>query len=335
MRRRRLCGRGKISRIVKRKTLPDLRQHCDISGYKTNHMIPKNRKITVHSIQNDAPWNLDRLDQRRKRDLDGKYNNGGFTGSGVTVFILDNGMSASHEEFEGRVTDCISFVDGNEGCSDGSGEDAHGTHVGGIVGGKMYGVAKGVNLVNVKVLSRDGGSTASSIDGLEYVAEQKRLNPNTPMVANLSFGGIRSRAENAAVDSAVDAGVVVVVAAGNAFIPACWSSPASAKKSIAVAATNRRDWKPLFSNWGRCVSIFAPGVGILSALPDSDTASDTFDGTSQAAPHVAGAAALYLERDPTMTPGQVLKVLENDAKRCVLFRGFLSPKIMLNLEALV
>lgn len=145
--------------------------------------------------------------------------------------------------------------------------------------------------------------------------KEKIAFPNKPMIINLSLGTDLSPALNEAVSKAVDAGLVVISAAGNNSVDACDESPGSAEKGITVGATNIQDKRPLWSNYGPCIDIFAPGSEILSAGGDKKdkNGKTTRSGTSTAAPHVAGVASLYLEWDPTLTPEQVSTHILNDA----------------------
>lgn len=266
----------------------------------------------IQTLEDDEPWGLDRIDESKLSALDGTYNYE-WTGKGVDVFIFDTGIQSDHEEFGGRVSCGFNLFEDTEDCEDGKG---HGTHVAGTVGGETYGVAKEVNLVTVKVLNEDGiGGTSGVIQGLDYVIGQKMAFPNKPMIINLSLGTSLSAALNEAVNKAVDAGLVVISAAGNDSVDACDESPGSAEKGITVGATNIQDKRPLWSNYGPCIDIFAPGSEILSADEDKKDKKGkaTKSGTSTAAPHVAGVASLYLEWDPTLTPEQVSTHILNDA----------------------
>merc|ERR1719476_230357 len=118
-----------------------------------------------------------------------------------------------------------------------------------------------------------------------------------------------------AVNLAVDAGVTVVVAAGNENKDACNFSPAFVESAITVGATNSHDRKSAFSNWGSCVDIWAPGSSIPSASHLSREGTSTLDGTSMAAAHVAGAAAIALEMQPQATPLKVLTKMKDVAQR--------------------
>jgi subtilisin family serine protease len=191
------------------------------------------------------------------------------------------------------------FVDNDPFAQDGYG---HGTHVAGTIGGATFGVATDVNLVAVRVLDNQGkGTVSDDVAGIQWVMTHATL----PAVINMSIGGAYSKLENAAVEAATDAGIVVVAAAGNANKDACAESPASAPTAITVGASTALDTRASFSNWGSCVDVFAPGKEIVSAYHTDDAATEVMDGTSMAAPHVAGAAALLLAAEPAATPAQV------------------------------
>jgi LPXTG-motif cell wall-anchored protein len=253
---------------------------------------------TTAVVQPDPPsWGLDRIDQAAL-PLDSSYTQPG-SAAAVTVYVIDSGIRISHQEFGGRASNGWDFVDSDAVAQDG---DGHGTHVAATIGGDTFGVAKDVNLVAVRVLDDQGnGARADSIAAIDWVITHATL----PAVINMSIGGANGGLSNAAVKAATDAGIVVVAAAGNDNIDACGEFPAGAPEAITVGAAGKTDARASFSNWGGCVDLFAPGEQIVSAYNTSDTASEVLDGTSMAAPHVAGAAALKLAADPTATPPQV------------------------------
>lgn len=278
---------------------------------------------------NPPSWGLDRIDQR-KLPLDGGYTYS-TTASNVTVYIIDSGIRTTNVDFGGRAS--VGFDNVGDGLD---GEDCigHGTHVAGTVGGAQYGVAKGVKLVSVRVIGCTGqGPTSGVIAGVDWVT----AHAVEPAVANVSLGGGFSAAMNSAVQNSIASGVIYAVAAGNADVDACTESPSSAPNAITVGATDITDARASFSNYGSCVDLFAPGVGITSDWYTSDTAVQTISGTSMAAPHVAGAAALYLAVHPKASPARVAKALVNSGTRKavgspgagspneLLFTGFIQP----------
>ncbi|GIE27919.1 serine protease [Actinoplanes italicus] len=241
-------------------------------------------------------WGLDRLDQR-KLPLSKSYTYK--SASAVTAYVIDTGVRVGHKEFGGRAGNGWDFVDGDAVANDCHG---HGTHVAGTIGGATYGVAKDVKIVALRVLGCDGsGSFSDFVAAVDWVTK----NANRPAVANMSLGGPVSKALDAAVKRSVDSGVTYAVAAGNESKNACKGSPAAAPDAITVGAVDSADARPAFSNYGKCLDIFAPGVDIKSAGKASDTAVQTMSGTSMASPHVAGAAALALAAHPDWTPRQV------------------------------
>lgn len=265
-------------------------------------------RITDTPPQAPAPWPLDRIDQRAL-PLDGSYTYAS-KAEGVTVYVVDTGINTGHREFGGRARFGYNavFLGSSRDCN------GHGTHVAATVGGETYGVAKGVSLVGVKVADCRGSASLSALlKGLNWVVKDAAKAPATPAVANMSIGGSRSKALEAAVVRAVAAGITFTVAAGNDNKDACAGSPASVPQAVTVGATDAQDRRAPFSNHGRCVDLSAPGVGVVSAWKDSTTATARSSGTSMAAPHVAGAAALLLARGTARTPAQVSQALVRGA----------------------
>jgi len=228
----------------------------------------------------------------------------------VRAFIIDTGINKTHVDFGSRVVSGFdAFSSGGDGSNDCNG---HGTHVAGTVGGSIYGVAKGVTLVPVRVLDCGGSGTNSGvIAGLDWVASQHQ--PGQLDVANMSLGGGASSALDTAVNNAITRGVSVVVAAGNSNANACNYSPARVPAAITVAASDRSDIRASFSNYGSCVDVFAPGVSIISTWFGSTTATNTISGTSMASPHVAGLAALMLQLNGALTPAQLASAIATNA----------------------
>ncbi len=286
--------------------------------------------VTAADVQTSATWGVDRIDQPAL-PLSTTYTYPTSAGAGVTAYIVDTGV-APHIEFGDRLVPGHSTVADDHGTSDCNG---HGTHVAGTVAGSTFGVAKKATVVPVRVLDCNGaGSLSAVIAGLDWVAGHHA--PGAPAVANVSLGGAVSATLDAAVERVIDDGVTVAVAAGNSNANACDLSPARVPAALTTGAPEQTDRLARFSNYGPCLDLFAPGERITSAwhtgatLTTPGTATNTISGTSMAAPHVAGAAALLLSVTPSLPPATVATRLTDAATTGVVTEaGARSPDSLL------
>lgn len=251
------------------------------------------RDGTMSAVAQRVPWGVDQVEADTSSTRAG---DGGGAVSNVNVYVIDTGIDAGHRDL--NVVNHVNFAGGkNADC------DGHGTHVAGTLSAgdnasAVVGVAPGAPLTGVKVLGCDGmGSKSRVIEGIDWVT----ANAQRPAVANMSLGGAASRSVDDAVKRSANGGVLYSVAAGNEGEDACNHSPARAGAGtdngiVTTAATNKSDGERTSSNYGPCVDLWAPGAGILSTKLGGGTTR--MSGTSMAAPHVGGGAALYLSSHP-------------------------------------
>ncbi|XP_038053970.1 extracellular serine proteinase-like [Patiria miniata] len=242
----------------------------------------------------------------------------------VYAYVLDTGINPDHTDFEGRATPWYDAVaDGRNGIDC----NGHGTHCAGILGSKTYGVAKDTQIRMVRVLDCWGkGQHSTLLAGMEYIV----ANGDQPGVVSMSLISYGSRALDDGTQKLLDSGFAVAAAAGNRNRNACYYSPARVKGIMTVGATDFFDTRNSDSNYGKCVDIFAPGSYITSLGHDSTTATDTKSGTSMACPFVAGAAALLLGKDPSLTHAEVKsKIVDMSSKDKITDAGDHSPNRLL------
>jgi subtilisin family serine protease len=219
--------------------------------------VEQDSEISITSTQVSPGWNLDRVDQRNL-PWDSSYNYTS-TGAGVHAYIIDTGIRPTHVEFQGRASAVYDNVSDGQNGIDCNG---HGTHVAGIIGSATYGVAKGVFLHGVRVLPCSGtGAIANLIAGIDWVTAN-RINPAVANISIAAAGG--SPSLETSLTNSINSGVTYAVASGNGNSDACNFTPARTPAALTVSASDETDLRALYSNYGPCVDIFAPGNQINS-----------------------------------------------------------------------
>jgi aqualysin 1 len=282
---------------------------ADVRNNSRVAYVERDKVVTVAAQA--LPWGVDRIDADRSSTRAG---NGSGAISGVNIYVIDTGIDATHADLNVVRSD-VNFHGGPDTDCDG-----HGTHVAGTLAAEddtrgVVGVAPGAPLISVKVLGCDGsGALSNVIEGVDWVT----ANADKPAVANLSLSGRASKALDSAVKRSANSRVFYSVSAGNQGQNACKRSPARAGAGsnngiVTIAATTRSDEETSWSNFGRCVDLWAPGKKILSTKLGEG--QKRMSGTSMAAPHAGGTAALYLSGRPNALPANVESVLKSDSKR--------------------
>ncbi|KAK1750918.1 peptidase S8/S53 domain-containing protein [Echria macrotheca] len=292
------------------KTLKTIQDLPEVDYIEQNAIFRINDVVT----QADVPWGLGRISHRAKGATSYIYD--ASAGAGTCSYVIDTGIYTDHSQFQGRATFLANYAGDNQSV-DGNG---HGTHVAGTIGGVDYGVAKKTKLYAVKVLDSSGsGTTAGVIAGMDFVTADSatRSCPNGT-VANMSLGGGKSTAINAAAAAMVKAGVFLAVAAGNSDDDAQFYSPASEATVCTIGASDNTDTRAWFSNYGTLVDIFAPGVDVLSSWIGGVNETNTISGTSMATPHITGLGAYLLALLGPKTPAALCDYMKKTATVNVL-----------------
>jgi len=224
----------------------------------------------------------------------------GITGKGVIVAVIDTGVDYTHPALKGKVVlpvkdakpeDCTGWNFANK-VSDPMDDQGHGTHVSGTIAGDGVGVAPGAKILGVKFLDKDGsGTLEDALSAIQYAIDCK-----VNVMSNSWGGGGKMQSMQDLINAAHEKGMIFVAASGNSYRDndSSPSYPASYDNVISVAATDNKDLKANFSNYGaKSVHVAAPGVNVYSLAPGGKYAS--MSGTSMATPHVSGVVALMLE----------------------------------------
>ncbi|KAK2741926.1 hypothetical protein FQN57_005485 [Myotisia sp. PD_48] len=248
--------------------------------------------------QKNAVWGLGRISHKTGSSRDYIYDD--TAAEGIMIYSIDTGVDIKHPDFEGRAAWGINTVDRDD--TDGHG---HGTHTSSTIMGKTYGVAKKAKLLAAKVYDARGvGPDSATIKAIDWAVNHAKQNNHTGKAAmNLSLVSDGPRALNAVSTKAVEAGIFLAAAAGNDGRTVTTESPASADKVCTVGATSQGDGKASFSNYGRFLALFAPGDGIMAAIPNGRYTS--YSGTSMASPHVCGVGAALMVQEG-IAPGQAV-----------------------------
>ncbi|GAB0490786.1 hypothetical protein MMPV_002024 [Pyropia vietnamensis] len=246
-------------------------------------------------------WGLDRINQFAL-PLDGVTNTTRCfprRGKGVTIYVVDSGIAEKHAQFgnNGRVTSIVAPGSMIPSPADDFG---HGSHVAGIAAGRTSGVAPAATVVGIKVFGTLHGTIADVVSAIDYVAAAKASKPAAKIILNASFGDGHTSAASwsAAANRAADVGVLFITAARQDGGDLCVDNPGSAAGSLTVASSDMTDMRVPGSSNGSCVSVIAPGDSVLSVDAATDAGLTVLSGTSMAAPHVAGLAALIMAEAP-------------------------------------
>lgn len=233
------------------------------------------------------------------------------TGKGVLVAVIDSAIDGGHPDLGGSIVKNFDALGGK------SAPQLHGTEMAGAIAahGKLLGIAPGVELLAARAFDNSTGKArGTSFDifkSLQWAAD------NDARIVNMSFAGPADPALHRMLGAAHEKDIVLVAAAGNDGPYAVPAYPAADPDVIAVTATDAADKPFKMANRGKYVAVAAPGVDIVALAPDASYGMST--GTSVAAAHVSGIAALLLQRDPSLKPADVRAILTATANPLRIF----------------
>lgn len=297
------------------RAVPDL--HLEELSSESTDTSPTSVDSFVQAMP--PSWGLDRIDQRQAVNESGdmSFSFEPKAGQSIHVYVVDTGIRVTHEDFGGRaVSDLEVLSSGRKRCTHDLKQCAvdlngHGTHMAGVLGGSKYGVAKSSTIHSVKVFEDNGiGRMSYVLSALDWIIA-KAERPALVLLALSSDGQLQSL--NYGLETARQAGILVVVASGNDGKPACQDSPAFIPSALVVGSSTRLDGSSEFSNFGSCVDIHAPGSNISTTGISSDASVVLLSSTSLAAAHVVGVAALRLAQDQTQSVEEVERFLISTA----------------------
>jgi subtilisin family serine protease len=247
-------------------------------------------------------WGVDSLDETTG-SLNSEFCiSPGNNGTGIHAYVVDSGVN-HHSTFQSRITDDYTFYSSSP-------LHPHGTHVAGIIGSSVYGVAPASILHNIRVLDENGsGSFSSLLGGMLWISQN-----GIPGVINLSLGVLNAYSNSIAsvIQNLISAGFTIIAAAGNDGTDGCYSFPGNVPGVLTIGAFQMPRAKTSWSNFGTCVEMYAPGHNIISTY-GSGSDSTLMSGTSMACPFAAGVSVLYIQNSPTKTPPQIIAAVLADA----------------------
>lgn len=257
-----------------------------------------------------VPWGLDRIDQRNL-PLNSQYSVRQ-SGENVWIYVVDSGIHASHEEFEGRVQEGYDFVNNErDSAADCTG---HGTHVAGIIAGRNFGVAPKSKIISIRVFGCDNKAKSSAlIDAIGWILVDSKVKSRENVIVTLMFSTSAGESTilGTTIRGLVRSGIPVIVPAGNNAASTCGFYPGSIDDFLTVGSTDSSDDLSTFSNSGNCTNIYAPGTAITSSWHTSENAYRTLSGTAQAAAHMVGVVANLMSLNSNIKSGTVNNILES------------------------